>query len=85
MIGLAGIGTALIAGVAMRIAAASGALLLILMWTAVLPPESNPFLDDHVINALVLVALALAKAGHTVGLGQVWERLPLVQKYSILR
>jgi thiosulfate dehydrogenase [quinone] large subunit len=41
MIGLAGIGTALIAGVAMRIAAASGALLLVLMWTAVLPPRTT--------------------------------------------
>jgi thiosulfate dehydrogenase [quinone] large subunit len=85
MIGLAGIGTALIAGVAMRIAAASGALLLVLMWTAVLPPENNPFLDDHLIYALVLVALVLAKAGHTLGLGKVWERLPIVKKYSVLR
>ena len=85
MIGLAGIGTALIAGIAIRIAAASGALLLVLMWTAVLPPENNPFMDDHLIYALVLVALALANAGHVLGLGQVWERIPLVQKYSALR
>jgi thiosulfate dehydrogenase [quinone] large subunit len=85
MIGLAGIGTALIAGVAIRIAAASGALLLVLMWTAVLPPANNPFLDDHLIYALVLIALALVKAGHVLGLGQTWERLPLVQKYSALR
>jgi thiosulfate dehydrogenase (quinone) large subunit len=85
MIGLAGIGAALIAGVAMRIAAASGALLLVLMWTAVLPPENNPFMDDHLIYALVLVALALVKAGHVVGLGRVWEQLPIVQRYSALR
>jgi thiosulfate dehydrogenase (quinone) large subunit len=85
MIGLAGIGTALIAGVAMRIAAASGALLLVLMWTAVLPPENNPFMDDHLIYALVLVALALAKAGHVLGLGRIWENLPLVQRYRALR
>src|SRR3954469_5304973 len=44
MIGLAGIGTALILGIAMRIAAASGVLLLVLMWTAVLPPADNPFM-----------------------------------------
>jgi len=85
MIGLAGIGTALIAGIAIRLAAASGALLLVLMWTAVLPPENNPILDDHLIYALVLIALALVKAGHVLGLGQAWERLPLVQKYSALR
>jgi thiosulfate dehydrogenase [quinone] large subunit len=85
MIGLAGIGTALIAGIAMRIAAASGALLLVLMWTAVLPPENNPFMDDHLIYALTLIALALANAGHVLGLGKAWERIPLVQKYSALR
>ena len=85
MIGLAGIGVALIAGVTMRIAATAGAVLLVLMWTAVLPPENNPFMDDHLIYALVLVALALIKAGHVLGLGAAWERLPLVQRYPILR
>ena len=42
MAGLAGIGIALIAGVAMRIAAASGALMLVFMWLASLPLENNP-------------------------------------------
>jgi thiosulfate dehydrogenase [quinone] large subunit len=85
MAGLLGIGVALIAGVAMRIAAASGALLLVLMWTAVLPPENNLFMDDHLIYALVLIALALVKAGHTFGLGAMWDRLPIVQRYEALQ
>ena len=85
MIGLAGIGTALIAGVAMRIAAAAGSLLLILMWSAVLPPENNPFMDDHIIYALVLVLLAALGAGHFAGLGAYWERLPIVQRFPILK
>lgn len=85
MVGLLGIGVALMLGVAMRIACASGALLLVLMWTAVLPPENNPFMDDHLIYALVLIALVLVKAGHVLGLGQIWERIPLVQRYSALR
>jgi thiosulfate dehydrogenase [quinone] large subunit len=85
MIGLAGIGIALIAGVAMRIAAASGALLLVLMWTAVLPPANNPFMDDHIVYALVLVALALMGAGRYLGLGSVWERLTIVQRFPFLK
>jgi thiosulfate dehydrogenase (quinone) large subunit len=85
MLGLAGIGVALVAGVALRIAAASGALLLVLMWSAVLPPENNPFMDDHLIYALALVALALADAGHVLGLGPVWEKLPIVQRHGALR
>src|SRR5215207_8510578 len=47
MAGLAGIGVALLLGIGMRVAAASGALLYVLMWTVVLPPENNPSLDDH--------------------------------------
>lgn len=85
MIGLAGIGVALIAGVAMRLAATAGALLLVLMWTAVLPPANNLFMDDHIIYALVLVALAIAGAGHTLGLGSFWERLAIVKRFSFLK
>ena len=85
MIGLAGIGIALIAGIAMRIAAAAGTLLLVMMWTAVLPPENNPFMDDHIIYALVLVLLAAIGAGRFAGLGTAWEKLPIVQRYPILK
>ncbi|HVH93850.1 MAG TPA: hypothetical protein VM688_02920 [Nocardioidaceae bacterium] len=85
MIGLAGIGIALIMGVAMRIAAVSGATLMVLMWTAVLPPANNPFMDDHLIYAMALVLLALLGAGGTLGLGKVWERLPIVKRYSFLK
>ena len=69
MLGLLGIGTALMAGVAMRFAAAAGSLLLVLMWTAVLPPESNLFMDDHLIYAMTLVALTLLGAGKALGFG----------------
>ncbi len=85
MLGLAGIGIALLAGIGMRLAAAAGSLLLVLMWTAVLPPENNPFMDDHLVYAGVLVLLALTKAGHPLGLGATWERLPIVQRLPWLR
>lgn len=85
MLGLAGIGTALILGIAMRLAGAAGALLLVLMWTAVLPPANNPFMDDHLIYAGALLLLVALKAGHTVGFGKVWEQLDVVRKYRALR
>ncbi|MBO3752861.1 DoxX family membrane protein [Streptosporangiaceae bacterium NEAU-GS5] len=72
MLGLAAIGVALILGIGMRIAAGAGALLMVLMWSAVLPPASNPFMDDHLIYAVVLVGLALVRAGDTLGLGRWW-------------
>jgi thiosulfate dehydrogenase (quinone) large subunit len=80
MLGLAGIGVALLLGIGMRVAAVSGALLYVLMWTAVLPPETNPVVDDHIIGALVVIALALVHAGDTFGLGRWWKRQSIVQQ-----
>jgi thiosulfate dehydrogenase (quinone) large subunit len=80
MIGLAGIGIALILGIGMRVAAVSGAVLYLMMWTVVLPPETNPVVDDHIIGALVLIALALVHAGDTFGFGRWWKAQPIVQR-----
>ncbi|MEV0456713.1 hypothetical protein [Catellatospora methionotrophica] len=85
MLGLAGIGVALITGVGIRAAAVAGGLLLVLMWTAVLPPANNPFLDDHLVYAGVLAVLALTNAGNTLGLGRLWARTALVRRYGFLR
>ncbi|GAA2182869.1 hypothetical protein [Micromonospora lupini] len=85
MAGLAGIGIALLLGVGMRVAAVAGGLLLVLMWTAVLPPENNLFMDDHLIYAAVLAVLALVDAGDTGGLGNVWAKLPIVRQAPWLR
>ena len=79
MIGLAAIGVALLLGIGMRIAAVSGALMYLLMWTVVLPPENNPVVDDHIIGALALLGLALVHAGDTLGLGRWWKKQPIVQ------
>lgn len=85
MIGLLGIGIALILGVGMRIAAVSGALLYVLMWTVVLPPENNPVIDDHLLGAVSLIALALVHAGDTWGLGRWWSRTGAVKRFPVLR
>lgn len=85
MLGLAAIGTALMLGIGVRVAAAAGGLLLVLMWTAVLPPANNPFMDDHLVYAGVLALLAVTNAGDTWGLGRTWARLPIVRRLAWLR
>jgi thiosulfate dehydrogenase [quinone] large subunit len=85
MAALLGVGVALILGIGMRLAAGAGALLTVMMWTAVLPPASNPFMDDHLVYAAVLIVLALLGAGNTLGLGRVWTSLPLVRRAPWLR
>jgi thiosulfate dehydrogenase [quinone] large subunit len=85
MAGLLGIGLALTLGIGMRVAAAAGALLYVLMWTVVLPPENHPVLDDHLLAAATLVVLGALAAGDTWGLGRTWARTGLVRRYPVLR
>ena len=95
MIGLLGIGVALILGVAIRPAAVSGALLLLLMWAAVWVPakiaggqpsgSTNPIVDDHIIGIfglIVLAGLATWGAGY---FGRKWASLRVVQTHPWLR
>lgn len=85
MLGLAGIGIALIAGIGMRIAAVTGGILLVMMWTASLPLDNNPFMDDHLVYAGLLAALALVGAGRTFGFGRIWEKIALVKRMPWLK
>ncbi|MFI5953098.1 hypothetical protein [Cryptosporangium sp. NPDC051539] len=84
MLGLLGIGIAMTLGIGMRIAGASGALLYVLMWSVVLPPENNPIVDEHILGALIVGALALLGAGRYFGLGTWWTSTTLVKKYPWL-
>jgi thiosulfate dehydrogenase [quinone] large subunit len=79
MLALLGLGIALTLGIGMRVAAVSGALLYLMMWSVVLPPTTNPIVDDHIIGALVLIGLALLHAGDIFGLGRWWKHQPVVQ------
>jgi thiosulfate dehydrogenase [quinone] large subunit len=85
MAGLLGIGVAFLLGIVMNLAAVSAAVMYVLMWTVVLPPENNPITDDHIIGALVVAALALLSAGRYLGLGRWWESTGLVQRRPILK
>jgi thiosulfate dehydrogenase [quinone] large subunit len=59
---------------------------MVLFYTAsALSPENNPFLDDHVIYAIVLFGIAVVGGGRYLGLGRWWEGLSFVQKYPFLR
>lgn len=85
MIGLLAIGVALMLGIGMRIAAATGALLLGFMWMASLPLDNNPFMDDHLVYAMVLIGLAAVHAGNTLGFGRMWARTNVVRRHPVLR
>ncbi|MFI7680084.1 hypothetical protein [Actinophytocola sp. NPDC049390] len=96
MLGLAGIAVALLLGIGLRVAAAAGTLMMLLMWAAEWPLDrftdagaptmsTNPIVDYHVVYALVMILLAITAAGATWGLGRAWAKLDVVARNPWLR
>lgn len=75
MAALLGIGSALLLGIGLRIAAVSGTLLMLMLYLAEFPlvnGGTNPIIDDHWLFAAIMIASALTLAGDTWGLGRRW-------------
>ncbi|MEV4643088.1 hypothetical protein AB0J80_37690 [Actinoplanes sp. NPDC049548] len=95
MLGMLGVGVAMILGIGLRVSAVSGTLIMAMMWLAEFPlaqatsagkpsGSTNPIVDYHLIYAIALIVAAAAYAGHTWGLGRFWTRIPFVQKHRWL-
>ena len=90
MMGLLGIGLALILGIGTRIAGYSGALMMSLMYLASLPfamlgDAHNPIIDDHILYLVVFLFVATYRnVGNHLGFGAKWQNLEIVKKYPIL-
>jgi thiosulfate dehydrogenase [quinone] large subunit len=96
MAGMLAVGVALVAGVALRIAAGAGALIMAMMWFGEFPfaqhtsagaasGSTNPLTDYHFIYAAVLIVLAVSYAGNIWGLGRIWARLPYIRDHAWTR
>lgn len=85
MLGLLAIGLPLLLGIGVRIASSVGVAMLLLMYTAgFLLPENNPFLDEHLIFAVIMIGLVIAKPGRHLGLGGWWTDTRIVRRAPIL-
>jgi thiosulfate dehydrogenase (quinone) large subunit len=84
MLGLLGIGLALILGIGLKVAAVAGTVMYVMMWAVVLPLTTNPILDDHITGAVTLILFALTAAGTTWGLGRWWAGQSFVKNHSWL-
>lgn len=86
MLGILFAGLALLSGIFVRLGGTAGILILLLMYLAVgLPPENNPFLDDHIIYILVILGLVFSNAGDTLGFGKWWGQTAFVLKFRIFK
>ena len=95
MLGLLGVGVALILGVALRPAAISGCTMLLMMYVASWPfakiaggqptASTNPIVDDHIVSFMALIAIG-AFAALSVGvISRRWSALAFVRSHSWLR
>ncbi len=59
MLGLLFIGLTLLFNKYVFWGAVAGTVMMVLMWLALLLPENNPIVDEHIVYALVLTLLAI--------------------------
>lgn len=87
--GLTLLGVSLILGVAVRLSAMLGALLMLLYYFVILDfpyPNAHSFIvDEHIIYALALLLLACVRAGRVWGLERWCASLPVCSKFPKLR
>lgn len=85
MLGLLGVGAAMLLGMGVRIAAWAGFAMVTLMyfshpvWAAA-THGTNPLLDAHVLEGAALLLMGWTNAGIHLGLGKWWQAQPVVQK-----
>jgi thiosulfate dehydrogenase [quinone] large subunit len=95
MLGLLGVGLALVLGVAIRPAALFGSVMLAFMYVAVWTPakvaagqptaSTNPIIDDHIVSILGLIAVAALITRSAGYLGRRWASLRAIQTRPWLR
>ncbi len=79
--GLLLIGIALMLGAFTRVAAVSGALMMVLFYVSAMPPAHNPFMDDHLIYAILLGFLGVIGAGRFLGIDALVEKFRVVRTF----
>jgi thiosulfate dehydrogenase [quinone] large subunit len=95
MIGLGAIGIALLFGVALRVTAGAGSVMLLMIWAAEWPParftadggpsgSTNPLVDYHIVWAIALIVIALVTDPATTVGGRVWTAIPFVRRHPWL-
>ena len=81
MLGLLGVGLALMLGIGTRIGAWAGAAMLLFMYMTQMWPANNPILDDHIAYIVaIFAAVWLEFSRQSLGLGAWWRKLPIVKQ-----
>ena len=89
MLGLLGIGFALMFGVGTRVVSFAGPAMLVMMylshsWPAQGSNWTNPFIDDHIVQALAIIGIVYVELGYqSIGFGEWWKRKVGVKHWTV--
>ncbi|WP_120006372.1 DoxX family membrane protein [Nesterenkonia muleiensis] len=75
MLGLLGVGVGLTFGIAVRLSAIAGALMLLFMWLAAFPIATHPFINYNLVQAIVVLVFPLTLAHQRLSLAGPWRKL----------
>lgn len=79
MLGLLGVGVALMLGVGVRIGAIAGTAMLLFMYLAEFPltltGSTNPLIDSHIIDISVMAIVFFGVYGQRLSLDATWRRI----------
>ncbi|MFP5359519.1 MAG: hypothetical protein ACLGHM_03370 [Actinomycetes bacterium] len=85
MLGLLGVGLALMLGIGTKVGAWSAGAMLVFMYLTQMWPGTNPILDEHLIYAVAIAAIVLVELERQdIGLGSWWRKLAIVKKNAWL-
>lgn len=79
MIGLLAIGITLLLGIASRVCCISFTVFLLCMYSLVLPPTDNPFIDYRITWIIGLWIIYFADGFKKYSLAEKWSQLPIVK------
>lgn len=81
MLGLLGVGLALILGIGVRIGTIAGTVMLVFMYFASFPLSTNPVLDEHILEIGIMAIVFFAIPAQRVSLASWWRPLTAKQTW----
>jgi thiosulfate dehydrogenase [quinone] large subunit len=66
-------GVTLILGIGVRIGGLSTTIFFFSVWLSAIPPQFNPFIEEHFLQMWILIFFAISSSGYWLGLGERWQ------------
>jgi len=85
MLGLLTVGVGLLFGIYVRAAALVGIVMLVLMWSSLLWPTTDPGVDEHIVYAIALFGIALVDENQVWGYRARWHKTAIAKALPFLK